>query len=190
AFLACWNLIPNFGTPLYYHLTDRLNFDQYFIGQLVSLGAVGATLGAIAYRRYGAERLSTPQWLYVSILSSAATAFAHLFLADAPSAIAVYVVGGGVSMVALLTIFSVAASVCPPQAAGSTFAALMAVYSAAAQVSSMLGGYLYERVFDHHIAPLIALAGCCTLAVSFWVPFLPADDGVTAELANENAYVG
>ena len=49
-FLAFWNLIPNFSTPLYYHMVDRLGFDQYFIGQLASIGAVGATLGSMAYR--------------------------------------------------------------------------------------------------------------------------------------------
>lgn len=58
-FLAFWNLIPNFSTPLYYHLTDHLRFDQYFIGQLVSIGSIGAVLGALTYRRCLADRLST-----------------------------------------------------------------------------------------------------------------------------------
>jgi hypothetical protein len=30
---------------------------------------------------------------------------------------------------------------------------------------------LYERVFDHHMTPLIYLAALCTLGVLAWVPF-------------------
>ena len=31
-FLAFWNVTPNFSLPLYYHITDQLQFEQGFIG--------------------------------------------------------------------------------------------------------------------------------------------------------------
>jgi MFS family permease len=62
-FLAFWNLIPNFSTPLYYHLTDHLRFDQYYIGQLTSIGAV---LSALIYRCCLVERFSTQHLVALS----------------------------------------------------------------------------------------------------------------------------
>ncbi len=187
-FLAFWNLIPNFGTPLYYHLTDQLQFDQYFIGQLISIGSVGAAIGAFVYRRYLAEQFSTQQLLNLSIALSVAMALAYLSLVDRQSAAVLYFASGIVSMIALLTLFSLAASVCPPQAAGFTFAALMAVHSVTAHLSAMIGGHLYERIFDHQIAPLVYLAAAVTAAAFWWVPFLPGEPESKSALAPEKSY--
>jgi hypothetical protein len=189
-FLAFWSMIPNFATPIYYHMVDHLRFDQYFIGQLVAIGSVGAAIGAWAYRRYLAERFSTAQMLTLSITLSVMMALGYLVMRDATSAVLLYFFAGIVSMIALLTLFSLAASVCPPQAAGFTFAALMAVYSAAAQISAMLGGHLYERVFEQQIAPLIYLAAGVTAAAYGWIPFLPAEPAPTRDRESERANPG
>lgn len=173
-FLAFWNLIPNFSTPLYYHLTDHLRFDQYFIGQLASIGSIGAVLGALIYRRYLVERLSTRHLVALSIALNTVLALGYLWL-NGSTAVALYFFGGVVSMIALLTLFSLAASVCPPQAAGFTFASLMAIHSVTTHLSAMIGGHLYERVFNHQLTPLIFLAADVTLAAFFWIPFLPAE---------------
>jgi MFS family permease len=174
-FLAFWNLIPNFSTPLYYHMVDRLGFDQYFIGQLTAIGAVGATLGSLAYRSL-ADRFSTDQTLVGSILLSVLMALAYLLLQDGLSAAVLSFGSGIVSMLTLLSLFSLAASICPPRAAGFAFAALMSIYSATAQIAAMLGGYLYERVFDQQIVPLIYLAAGCTLSALAWVPYFPGHE--------------
>jgi hypothetical protein len=99
------------------------------------------------------------------------------------------VMAGIVSMIALLTLFCLAASVCPPQAAGFTFAAMMAIYSAAAQVSAIMGAELYERVFNHHIEPLIYIAAACTMTALLWVPFLPTQAETNVEVNGDKAYV-
>ena len=186
-FLAFWSLIPNFATPIYYHMVDHLRFDQYFIGQLVAVGSVGATIGAWGYRRYLAEQLSTAQALALSITLSVLMALGYLLMRDAISAVLLYFSAGIVSMIALLTLFTLAASVCPPQAAGFTFAALMAIYSGAAQISAMLGGHLYAQVFDQQIAPLIYLAAAVTLGAFLWIPFLPTEPAA-ADVEAEKAY--
>ncbi len=173
-FLAFWNLIPNFSTPLYYHLTDHLRFDQYFIGQLVSIGSIGAVLGALIYRLCLVERLSTQHLVGLSIALSAILALGYLRL-NGSTAVVLYFFGGVVSMIALLTLFSLAASVCPPQAAGFTFALLMAIHSVTTHLSAMIGGHLYEGIFGHQLPPLIFLAAAVTLAAFFWIPFLPAE---------------
>jgi MFS family permease len=171
-FLAFWNLIPNFSMPLYYHMVDRMGFDQYFIGELASIGAVGATLGSLAYRSL-ADRFSIHQTLGVSILLSVVMALGYLLLQDGVSAAVLSFCSGIVSMLALLSLFSLAASICPPRAAGFAFATLMSIYSATAQLAAMLGGYLYEWVFHQDIVPLIYLAALCTLTALVWLPFFP-----------------
>jgi MFS family permease len=144
-FLAFWNLIPNFSTPLYYHMVDRLGFDQYFIGQLASIGSVGVIM-----------------------------ALGYLLLQDGVSAAVLSFCSGIVSMLALLSLFTLAASICPPHAAGFAFATLMSIYSATAQLGAMMGGYLYEWVFQQHIVALIYLAALGTLSALAWIPFFPA----------------
>ena len=171
-FLAFWNLIPNFSTPLFYHMVDRLAFDQYFIGQLAAIGSVGATFGSVLYR-LGADRFSIHQTLLGSIVLSVLMALAYLLLTDGWSAAILSFCSGIVSMVSLLSLFTLAASVCPPRAAGFAFAALMAIYSATAQIAAMLGGYLYEWVFHQQIVPLIYLAALCTVGALAWLPLLP-----------------
>lgn len=178
AFLAFWNLVPNFSTPLYYHMVDRLGFDQYFIGQLASIGAVGATLGSLTYRSL-ADRLSIHQTLVGSIVLSVLMALAYLLLQDGFSAGVLSFCSGIVSMLTLLSLFTLAASICPPRAAGFAFAALMSIYSATAQIASVVGGHFYEWVFDHDIVPLIYLASVCTVSALAWIPLLPT----TAEQA-------
>ena len=175
-FLAFWNLIPNFSTPLYYHMVDRLGFDQYFIGQLSAIGSVGATLGSLAYASF-ADRFTLHQTLAGSISLSVLMALAYLCLGDGLSASILSFCSGIVSMAALLSLFTLAASVCPPRAAGFAFAALMSIYSATAQIASVLGGYLYEWVFHQQIVPLIYLAAACTLSALIWLPLLPTQTG-------------
>jgi MFS family permease len=170
-FLAFWNLIPNFSTPLYYHMVDRLSFEQDFIGQLAAIGSVGATLGSLAYRSL-ADRFSLHQTLTAGILLSATMALGYLLLQDLVSAAVLSFCSGVVSMLTLLSLFTLAASVCPPHAAGFAFAVLMSIYSATAQIAAMLGGYLYEWAFDRQIVPLIYLAALCTLTALAWIPFV------------------
>jgi MFS family permease len=189
AFIAFWNLVPNFSTPLYYHMVDHLRFDQYFIGQLVSVGSVGALLGALIYQRGLSDRCSTQGLLALSITISSVMAFGFLFLRDRPSAILLSFAAGTVGMISLLTLFTLAASVCSPQAAGFTFAAMMAIHSITTQISALFGGVLYERWFAHQIAPLIILAALCTLAAFLWVPLLPAEGEGRPRAEADRAYV-
>lgn len=175
-FLAFWNFTPSFGTPLFYHMIDHLKFEQYFIGQLTSIASVGAVIGAVVYQRYLARRYSTKSLVYLSILLGSGTTLAYLLLADKTSAVVLYFTTGILSMIPLLTLLSLAAAVCPPQAAGFTFAGLMSIYNAAGQLSQITGAYLYERLFHQQIEPLILVAATFVLGAFVIVPFLPDTD--------------
>ena len=175
-FLAFWNFTPSFGTPLFYHMIDHLKFEQYFIGQLASIASVGAVIGAFVYRRYLAGQYPTKSLVYLSVLLGSGTTLAYLLLVDKTSAVLLYFTTGLLSMIPLLTLLSLAAAVCPPQAAGFTFAALMSIYNAAGQLSQITGAYLYERLFHQEIGPLIMVAAVFTLGAFVIAPFLPDTD--------------
>jgi MFS family permease len=173
AFLAFWNVTPNFSLPLYYHMTDALQFEQGFIGQLHAIGAAAAAVGAYLYRKYLAETIPMPLLLPLSVLLSASTAFSYLLLSGRTSAQLLHILSGVVSMISLLTFFSMAASVCRAEAAAFTFAILMAIYSIAGQISAVVSTHLYQEVFRQDITPLILTAGSCTLLALLWIPILP-----------------
>jgi MFS-type transporter involved in bile tolerance (Atg22 family) len=172
-FMILWNATPRFTTPLYYHMTDNLMFDQYFVGQLHALGAIGSAIGAIGYKHWLADRSQSSALLSFSIVLTGMVTLAHMLLVDARTALVLYFVGGVISTISLLTVFSLAASVCHRSVAAFSFATLMALYSAGGQFGSIVGGHLYEGTFDHEIGPLIRLASAITIATLLWVPFLP-----------------
>ena len=175
-FLAFWNFTPSFGTPLFYHMVDHLNFEQYFIGQLTAIASVGAVIGAFVYRRYLADRYPNKTLVYLSIVLGSGTTLAYLLLVNKTSAVILYFTTGILSMIPMLTLLSLAAAVCPPQAAGFTFAGLMSIYNAAGQLSQVTGAYLYERLFHQNITPLIIVAGVFTHGAFVIMPFLPKTD--------------
>ena len=78
-------------------------------------------------------------------------------------------------MIPLLTLLSLAASVCPPQAAGFTFASLMSIYNAAGQLSSIVGAHYTNGCSIRRSA---ADLGRCVyhLGAYLIVPFLPDTD--------------
>ena len=176
AFLVLWCFSPAFSTPLYYHMVDRLHFDQGFIGQLTALTHVGGMLGAYLFARV-LSRKSTYFRANLSIVAAVSGILAYLSLAQ-PSAYAagiamplnVYV--GFVNQIGTLTVFALAASVCPPRAAGFAFALLMSIYNGAEQLSAILGARLYGDVFAKNFEPLLWVAAGSLLCCFALVPML------------------
>jgi predicted MFS family arabinose efflux permease len=87
-FLFCYYFSPGLGTPLYFHLTDRLGFSQGFSGVLASVSACGWIAGGLLYRRVLA-RLAPRTLLTLSILSGAGSTLLYLGLSGPASAVAV-----------------------------------------------------------------------------------------------------
>jgi hypothetical protein len=79
---------------------------------------------------------------------------------------------GLANQIGALTIFSIAARACPPHAEGFTFAALMSLYNGVDQFSSVIGGRLYNNVFDGAIAPLLWVAAGSLALCLLFVPLL------------------
>jgi MFS family permease len=184
AFLALWCFSPAFGTPMYYHMVDRLGFEQQFIGQLNALTAAGGVAGAWLFARLFADRSLTYRAVF-SVFAMSAGILSYLSLAQPHAHAAAFagpinVLVGLTAQIGALTIFSLAASACPRKAEGFTFAALMSLYNGVEQLSTVIGARLYEQLFDRELAPLLGVAALsllCCLALVPWLRRLEARPG-------------
>ena len=176
AFLALWCFSPAFGTPLYYHMVDHLHFDQQFIGQLGAMTALGGVFGAFLFMRYFSRKSIAFRAVF-SVFAAVAGVMVYTLLVqphDYSAAIArpLHVFVGLVSQIGMLTVLTMAAEACPPQAAGFAFAALMSIYNGVEQFSAIIGSRLYNDVFQQSFEPLLWVAAAsfmCCLALVPWL---------------------
>ena len=144
AFLFLWNFNPFSTVVLRQYMTGVLGLGEGFYGITQSLFAVGSILACLAYPAM-AVRVTTPNLVRISIVLGVASTLAYWGLTGRASAVAVTLVVGPVYMTATLIQLDLAARACPPEAAGSVFAILMALENLAASLSIGLGGWAYER---------------------------------------------
>jgi MFS family permease len=173
AFLFLYAFAPGFGTPLYYHMTDRLGFSQTYIGVLGSIASAGWIVGALLHR-WLIPRLSARSLLSLSIVLGTASAASFLLLTDEVTAAFVNFANGVASMIATIASLTLAAQHCPRRAEGFAFAGLMSVSNLADIGSINAGAYLYEHVFDKRLAPLILVSAATTALTLLLVPWLAA----------------
>ena len=176
AFLALWCFSPAFGTPMYYHMTDNLKFEQQFIGQLAAMTSVGGLIGAIAYTRLLANKTVSFRATFAVIAAACAMLSFHLVTqpSDYVSQLVpvLNVISGSLMQIGALTIFAIAAAACPPRAEAFTFAAMMSLYNGVEQFSAILGSRLYDQVFDKQLGPLLWVAAGSILLCLLLVPLL------------------
>jgi predicted MFS family arabinose efflux permease len=171
AFLFLYSFSPGFGTPLYYHMTDRLHFAQSYIGLLGSITAAGWIAGALLHR-VALRRMAPKPLLYLSVFLGTVSTASFLLLSDEVSAALVNFGFGVSSMIATIATLTLAARHCPAGAEGFAFAGLMSVSNLAEIFSINTGAWLYEHVFDSHLAPLILVSAATTAAIALLVPLL------------------
>ena len=173
-FLFCYYFSPGFGTPLYFHMTDRLHFSQGLIGALSAVSAVGWVAGGLAYR-WCLARMPTPRLLRLSIALGTLATLLFLLMVDPVSGVIVYFLNGMAGMIANVATLTLAAEHCPPRAEGFAFAALMSVINLATPTADASGAFLYEHVFASHLAPLIVVSAAATAFVWLLIPWFGID---------------
>jgi MFS family permease len=178
-FLFLYYFSPGFGTPLYFQMTDRLGFSQGFIGELSAIGSGGWILGGVLYR-WRLERMSRRALLQLSILGGVLSTLSYLLLSSPATAVAITVVSGVTSMIAMIATMSLAAEACPAGAEGFAFAAMMSIVNLTGPLSDTLGSVMYEHVFAQKLAPLIVVSAAATAVVFFLVPLMLYRKGAAA----------
>ena len=168
-FLFCYYFSPGFGTPLYFYMTDRLQFSQGFIGALSAVSAIGWVVGGLLYRwMLAGMRLRV--LLRLSIVLGTVGALAFLLMIGPVSALIVYFLYGVAGMIANIATLTLAAEHCPARAEGFAFAALMSVMNLAAPLADTSGAFLYDHVFGGRLAPLIVVSAAFTAFVLVLIP--------------------
>ena len=111
-FLFLYYFSPGFATPLYFEMSDQLHFSQAFIGTLASIGAGGWILGGILYH-WRLQHLSRLALLRLSIAGGVVSTLSYLLLDSHGVAIAISLLGGITSMIAMVATMTLAAEACP-----------------------------------------------------------------------------
>lgn len=182
-FLFLWAFNPGFGAPFYDHMKKHLAFDQAFIGNLAMIYAIGAALGGFVYMKWLSPRLSVRTLAGTLIVSGAAIQAFFVFMVDKESAMALHLVNGFVTSMALLNAHVIAANRCPAHAEGFMYGILLSTANLSFNLSQTVGGYLYDEKFHGQIGPLILLSAGITFACVFLLPFFHFEKGDGANAA-------
>jgi len=174
-FLFLYYFSPGLSTPLYFTLTDSLKFSQAYIGILGSISSAGWVVGALLYRRiFGG--LTLRAMLNVSIALGTLATAAFVLLAGEFSAAIIYFCAGFAAMLATVATVTLAADYCPPRAEGFAFAVMMSIINLATALADNVGSFLYTRVFDRSLPPLVLISAAFTAFAFVLVPLLRLGD--------------
>jgi MFS family permease len=174
-FIFLYYFSPGLSTPLYFHMTDDLNFSQAYIGILGSIGAAGWVTAALLYRRFF-DGLTLRQLLNLSIALGTVTAAAFLMFWNETAAAIISFCAGFSAMVATVATLTLAADYCPRRAEGFSFAVLMSIINLATTVADNVGSFLYTHVFNRALPPLVLISAAFTAFAFVLVPFLRLGD--------------
>jgi MFS family permease len=170
-FIFLYYFSPGLSTPLYYHMTDDLNFSQAYIGLLGSIGAAGWVTAALLYRRFF-DGLTLKELLNLSIALGTVTAVAFLLFWNEAAAAIISFCAGFSAMLATVATLTLAADYCPQRAEGFSFAVLMSIINLATTLADNVGSFLYTHVFNRTLPPLILISAAFTAFAFVLVPFL------------------
>jgi predicted MFS family arabinose efflux permease len=176
AFLFLWNFNPFSSSVQYVYMVRDLGLSEQFYGNTMSLFAAAAIVASLAYGFY-CRRVPFGWLIQLSILSGVLSTLAYWGLTGKASAVLVTVVSGLTYMTGSLIQLDLAARVCPPRAAGTVFAVLMAVSNLGIVVSTWIGGFWYDQLsagWGQRAAfnALVAIGAAFTAGCWLLVPWL------------------
>ena len=160
-------------------MTDELRFSQSYIGILGAIASAGWIAGALVHR-FLLRGMGSKALLTLSIVLLAASVASFLLLADPVTAAIVNFANGVAMMIATIASLTLAADYCPKRAEGFAFAGLMSIVILAEICSSTAGAWLYDRVFDAQLGPLIIVSAVSTAFALLLVPLLRLDGSVSS----------
>ena len=177
AFLFLWNFNPFSSAVLYMHMTEVLGMSEEFYGWTLSLQAMAAVVASVAYGLY-CRRIPFRVLVHLSIVAGILNTLAYWALAGERSAQLVSLGVGFFYMTGTLVQLDLAARICLPATAGTTFALLMSLTNFSYGLGAWLGSSFYkdwserwgtDMAFDVLVAVGAAFTAACWLVV----PFLP-----------------
>jgi MFS family permease len=176
AFLFLWNFNPFSSTVLYFYSIEALRFSEQFVGSLTAWHAVGLLTGSILYGVI-CRMIPIPWLIHGSIVTGILATIAYWGYRDAASGVGISLGVGVVYAIGSLIQLDLAARVCRPETAGTTFALLMSLTNLSAALSQGIGGWIYEALVERWgyflaFQILVAVGALFTVGCWFLLPFL------------------
>jgi MFS family permease len=171
AFIFCYDFTPSAGPAFLYYQMDVLHLSQRFIGALASLQAATGIVGAMIYAPLS-RRMPLKRLIVVSIGLGVVATLAYLLYRGPATAIAIDAAWGAAGMIVQLSILDLAAKACPRKAEGTYFALFASVLNGSAQLSTNVGGRLYDSL---GFMPLVLISAALTAAAWLLVPLVNID---------------
>lgn len=177
-FLFLWSFNPFALNVLYLHLTEAMGLAEQTYGNLMSIEALAAMVGSLAYAAY-CRHVPLRWLLHAAVALGVASTASYWLLAGERSAQGVVVLVGFATATATVIQLDLAARVCPPRVAGTLFALLMSLSNLGTSLSRIVGGWAYERMKLEYSEPLafkvlVGIGALCTAACWLVLPWLNA----------------
>ena len=175
-FLFLWNFNPFSSTVLYFYSTEALGFSEQFVGSLTAWHAVGLLTGSILFGLV-CRRIPILWLIHGSIVTGILATIAYWGYRDATSGVLISLGVGVVYAIGSLIQLDLAARVCRPETAGTTFALLMSLTNLSAALSQGFGGWIYEALVERWgyllaFQMLVAVGALFTAACWLLLPML------------------
>ena len=176
AFLFLWNFNPFSSTVLYYYSIGALNFSEQFVGMLTSWHAVGLLAGSILYG-VTCRMIPVPWLVHGSIVTGVLATIAYWGYRDPTSGVVISLAAGVVYAIGSLIQLDLAARICRPETAATTFALLMSLTNLSAALSQGVGGSIYEAMvqrwgYASAFQVLVAVGALFTAGCWLLIPLL------------------
>ena len=165
---------------LHLHETKALGISEQGFGNSLAVFAASCLAASLAYGPI-TRRVAWPTLVRASIPLGIVGTLVYWGLAGPSTAAIVTIFAGLTYMTATLIQLELAARACPPGAAGTVFATLMAAENLAAALSTGLGGIWYEggaRAWGPSVSfrVLVGVGALFTAASWLLLPWLPLDE--------------
>jgi predicted MFS family arabinose efflux permease len=145
AFLFLWNFNPFSSAVLYFYSIGGLHFSEQFVGTLNAWHAAGLLLGSVLYGVI-CRALRTGFLIHGSIVAGILATIAYWGYRGPTSGVLISLGVGVVYAIGSLIQLDLAARICRPETAGTTFALLMSLSNLSAALSQGFGGSIYEAM--------------------------------------------
>jgi predicted MFS family arabinose efflux permease len=172
-FSFCWNFIPSMGVPLYFYQSKTLCFSQASIGQLAAWNAVGMLAAALLYPKL-TRNMSVKTQLQLAALLILTSSLSYLGLSGYNSAVVLELFRGTANMVAILSLYILAATACPNRTEVSVMAILVTLRNVGTNAATFAGGQLFTHTFHGQFYPLVFIAALAPAISLLLLPLLPA----------------
>lgn len=172
-FSCCWNFIPSMGVPLYFFQSKTLGFSQASIGQLAAWNAAGMLATALLYPKL-TSTWSVKTQLFLAVALITGSAVSYLALSSYSAAIMLEFFRGAANMVAILSLYILAADACPSRTEVSVMAILVALRNLGTNAATYVGGQLFTNTLHGDFYSLVLIGTLAPALSALLLPLIPA----------------